>query len=153
MKANFLAKYYPVLSDPYPETTENIDRLFQAVKSQDYSTIEYLLTEKKCFSSTVNYADKSRPSLLIECCRKTDLKLLQLMIKIERTDMKTTYEDAHQHRALWYAIEKKFLDGIRELLGHKLVDPNLHDTKTSFTPVLQAIQTKSSEVIRKQTNR
>lgn len=132
--------------EPYPETTENIDQLFQAVNKQEYSSVFYLLNNKKVSSATVNYANKGRPSLLIECCQRTDEKLLQLMIRIEKDQLKTSYEDVHGHRALWYAIEKNFLNGIHELIENKLVDPNLHDTKTSLTPILQAIERKRTEV-------
>jgi hypothetical protein len=142
----FSSKYYPVLSEPYPETTENIDELFHAVKNENYSQITHLLTDKKVSSSTVNYADINRPSLLIECCKRSDEKLLQIMIKIETNNLKSIYEDVHGHRALWYAIEKNFISGVHHLLEHKLVDPNLHDTKTSFTPIMQAIERKRSEV-------
>jgi len=140
------SQYYPILGDPYPEKTENIDELFQAIKTEDYSKIYSLLSTKKVSSSTVNYADISRPSLLIECCKRSDKKLLQLMIKIEKDQLKTSYEDVHGHRATWYAIENNFISGIHDLIEHKLIDPNLHDTKTSFTPVLQAIERKRSEV-------
>lgn len=140
------AKYNPILAEPYPETTENIDRLFYAVKNQDYSTIDHLISHKRVSSGTVNYADRNRPSLLIECCKRSDRKLLQIMIKIEKTDLKSSYEDVHGHRALWYAIETNFLTGIHDLLEHKLIDANLHDTKTSFTPILQSIERKRSEV-------
>jgi hypothetical protein len=68
------------------------------------------------------------------------------MITNEKNELKSSYEDVHGHRALWYAIENNFLDGIQDLLEHKLIDPNLHDTKTSFTPILQAIEKKRSEV-------
>jgi hypothetical protein len=141
-----IQKYNPVLTEPYPETTKDIDQLFHAVKNGDYSKINYLLSEKKVSSSTVNYADRSRPSLLIECCKKSDKRLLKIMIKNEKNEMKSSYEDLHGHRALWYAIENNFLTGIQNLLEHKLIDPNLHDTKTSFTPVLHAIERKRSEV-------
>jgi hypothetical protein len=140
------SQYYPILGDPYPEKTENIDELFQAIKTEDYSKIYYLLNTKKVSSSTVNYADINRPSLLIECCKRSDKKLLQLMIKIEKDQLKTSYEDVHGHRATWYAIENNFISGIHDLSEHKLIDPNLHDTKTSFTPILQAIERKHSEV-------
>lgn len=140
------AKYNPILAEPYPETTENIDRLFRAVKNEDYSTIDRLLSEKKISSGTVNYADRNRPSLLIECCQRSDRKLLQVMIKNEKNELKSSYEDIHGHRAVWYAIEKNFLTGMHDLLEHKLIDPNLHDTKTSFTPILHAIERKRSEV-------
>jgi hypothetical protein len=139
-------KYNPVLAEPYPERTEDIDQLFSAVKHGDYSKINHLLTDKKVSSSTVNYADRSRPSLLIECCKKTDKRLLKIMITIEKNQVNSSYEDVRGHRALWYAIETNFLSGIQDLLEHKLIDPNLHDTKTSFTPILQAIERKRSEV-------
>ncbi|CAF3813400.1 unnamed protein product, partial [Rotaria magnacalcarata] len=71
MFAKISSKYNPVLSEPYPETTENIDALFQAAKNQNYSIISNLLREKKVNSSTVNYTDVSRPSLLIECCKRS----------------------------------------------------------------------------------
>ncbi|CAF3714085.1 unnamed protein product [Rotaria sordida] len=141
------SKYYPVLSEPYIETTENIDILFNAVKNEDYSTIYNLLFDKKVNSSTVNYANVNRPSLLIECCKRSDKKLLQIMIKIEKNQLKTSYEDVDGHRAVWYAIENNFISGIHDLLEHKLIDPNLHDTKTSFTPLLQAIEKKRSEIV------
>lgn len=144
---HLIAKYYPVLAEPYVERTEDIDELFHAVKNQNYSTIQYLLNEKKVSSATVNYADITRPSLLIECCKKSDKKLLQLMIKIEKDQLKSSYEDTHGHRATWYAIETNFIEGIHDLIEHKLIDTNLHDTKTSFTPILQAIERKRSEVI------
>jgi hypothetical protein len=140
------SKYYPVLSEPYPETTENIDALFHAIKTENYSRIHHLINQKKVSSSTVNYADFNRPSLLIECCKRSDKKLLQIMINIEKTNLKTSYEDIHGHRATWYAIENNFISGIHDLIEHKLIDPNLHDTKTSFTPILQAIERKRSEV-------
>jgi hypothetical protein len=146
MKHLISSKYYPVLSEPYPETTENIDALFDAVKIEDYSKIYSLLNDKKVSAATVNYANVNRPSLLIECCKRSDKKLLQIMIKIEKTELKTAYEDVLGHRAVWYAIENNFIDGIHDLLEHKLIDPNLHDTKTSFTPVLHAIEKKHSEV-------
>lgn len=142
------AKYFRALAEPYPETTENIDRLFHAVQNQEYSTISHLLNEKKVSSGSVNYAKVYRPSLLIECCQRSDRKLLQLIIKIEKDHVKGSYEDADGHRATWYAIENDFNVGIQDLLEHKLIDPNLHDTKTSFTPVLQCIQRKRSEVRR-----
>jgi hypothetical protein len=68
------------------------------------------------------------------------------MITIEKNQVNSSYEDVRGHRALWYAIETNFLSGIQDLLEHKLIDPNLHDTKTSFTPILQAIERKRSEV-------
>ncbi len=142
----FITKFNPILAEPYPETTKDIDELFYAVKHDDYLKIHHLINEKKVSSSTVNYADRSRPSLLIECCKRSDRKLLQIMITNEKNELKSSYEDVHGHRALWYAIENNFLDGIQDLLEHKLIDPNLHDTKTSFTPVLQAIERKRSEV-------
>ncbi|CAF2066978.1 unnamed protein product [Rotaria magnacalcarata] len=147
MFAKISSKYNPVLSEPYPETTENIDALFQAVKNQNYSIISNLLREKKVNSSTVNYTDVSRPSLLIECCKRSDKKLLQIMIKIEKEQLKSSYEDVHGHRAVWYAIENNFLIGIQDLLEHKLIDPNLYDTKTSFTPILQGIERKRTEIV------
>jgi hypothetical protein len=140
------SKYYPVLSEPYPETTEDINQLFRAIKTENYSKIHYLLSQKKVSSATVNYADINRPSLLIECCKRSDKKLLQLMIQIEKDKLKTEYEDIHGHRATWYAIENNFISGIHDLIEHKLIDPNLHDTKTSFTPILHAIERKRSEV-------
>ncbi|CAF2917364.1 unnamed protein product [Rotaria sp. Silwood2] len=147
MKQLISSKYNPVLSEPYPETTENIDALFNAVKTEDYSKIYNLLHDKKVSASTVNYADVNRPSLLIECCKRSDKKLLQIIIKIEKNQLKTSYEDAHGHRAAWYAIENNFIIGIHDLLEHKLIDPNLHDTKTSLTPLLQAIEKKRSEIV------
>ena len=146
MKKTIFSKYYPVLSEPYPETTANIDQLFNAVKNEDYSKIFSLLNDKKVSASTVNYADVNRPSLLIECCKRCDKKLLQIMIKIEKNELKTSYEDVNGHRAMWYAIENNFIDGIHDLLENKVIDPNLHDTKTSFTPILQAIEKKHFEV-------
>jgi hypothetical protein len=140
------SNHYPVLSEPYPETTQNIDQLFHAIKNEDYSKILNLLTDKKVSAATVNYADVNRPSLLIECCKRSDKKLLQIMIKVEKNELKTLYEDVHGHRALWYAIESNFITGIHDLLENKLVDTNLHDTKTSFTPILQSIEKKRSEV-------
>ena len=140
------SQYYPVLTEPYPERTENIDELFNAVKNDNYSRIYHLLMNKKVSSATVNYADVSRPSLLIDCCKRADNKLLQMMIKVEKNELKTSYEDVHGHRATWYAIENNFTDGIHDLLEHKLIDPNLHDTKTSFTPILHAIEKKRTEV-------
>ena len=144
------AKYMRALAEPYPETTENIDRLFHAVHNEDYATISHLLTEKKVSSASVNYAKVHRPSLLIECCQRSNRKLLQLIIKIEKDQVKSSYEDADGHRATWYAIENDFMVGINDLLEHKLIDPNLHDTKTSFTPVLQCIQRKRSQVSSRQ---
>lgn len=146
MFARISSKYIPVLSEPYPETTEDIDILFAAVKTQNYSIISSLLSDKRVSAATVNYTDVSRPSLLIDCCKRSDKKLLQIMIKVERDKLKSSYEDPQGHRALWYAIESNFITGIEDLLEHKLVDPNLHDTKTSFTPLMQCIERKRTEV-------
>ena len=140
------AKYFPVLDEPYSETTEDIDRLFSAVNHQDYATVLFLLNQKRVTAATVNYAERQRPSLLISCCQRSDLKLLQILIKVEKDKLKSDYEDVQGHRATWYAIENNFIDGLQHLLEHKLIDPNLHDTKTSFTPVLQAIERKRTEV-------
>lgn len=134
------------VTEPYPETTANIDLLFSSLNKHDYGTMYQLLSNKKVSSGTVNYADKSRPSLLIECCKRSDQKLLQMIIRLERDQVKILHEDALGHRAVWYAIEKNFQVAIHDLLEHKLMDPNLHDTKTSLTPLLQAIERKHLEV-------
>jgi hypothetical protein len=128
------------------QSTTHINQLFQYVEQGDYAAISHLLNAKKVSSGTVHNGNGNRPSLLIECCRRADRKLLQLIIQVEKDQVQTTYEDVHGHRALWYAIETNFIDGCCDLFERKLIDPNLYDTKTSLTPLFQAIEKKRDEV-------
>ncbi|CAF0805242.1 unnamed protein product [Didymodactylos carnosus] len=137
--------HYQVLSVPYKETTENINALFRAINESNYLLIKELLSGKKVSSSTVDYTDRTRPNTLIVCCKRADFKLLKLLLKYDKID--PLYEDPNKHRALFYAIQSKFELGVEELLKQNIFDPNLHDSGTSFTPLLQAINVQNSKIV------